>query len=177
MRSVKLAVNHDAERNEIQNTGRRDHSVSETRPGQSLRATVILGHGLENDAPPKVTIDLDVPLVPTGIDRVAPAFFFEQLKDCSEQVMAVPRFITPETAASQAAARNRARRQIFVRTNHIARRPFEMEPGEKTRKSADERLNESETHNQQTYRKSIKLRFDIRPNHVRKSHGQRSTEH
>src|SRR5258708_18991789 len=100
---------------------------------------MILGYGLENNAPPKVSIDLDVPLIPTSIDRVAPAFFFEQLKNRAEQVMTISAILAPKNPASQAAARLCGGRQNFLCADDTARCAFTMEPRERARQTADAR--------------------------------------
>src|SRR5262249_18516603 len=138
MRSVKLAINHNAERDKIENDSGRDHPIAETGPGQPFCAAVILRHRLKQDAPPKVTVNLDVPFVPTGIDRVTPTFFFEHVENLAEEMMAISRVIAPENTTAQTAHRFGFCGQIFVRANHATRRPFEMQPGKVTGKSANE---------------------------------------
>src|ERR1041384_8845671 len=133
MRSVELAINHDAQRNQIEDRRCRDDPIPQSRARETFRAAVIFRHRLQDDAPPKVSVNLDVPFVPTGIDRVAPAFFFEQLKDRAEQMMTVASLIAPENAPAQAPAEFRFGGQMFVRTNHIARGAFEMAPREVAR--------------------------------------------
>src|SRR4051812_43205102 len=142
MRSMKLTINHNAERDEIENDRCRDHSIAQTRTGQTFRTAVIFGDSLQDNAPPEVSINLNVPFIPTGIDRVAPPFLFEQLEDLTEQMVTIARFIAPENAAAQTARGFRVRRQMFVRANDATRRAFEMKPGEVTGKSAHERLHE-----------------------------------
>src|SRR6266852_4996123 len=100
---MELAVNHNAESKKTKNDSGSDEPVAQAHARQSLRAGVILGYSLENNAPPKVSIDLDVPLIPTSIDRVAPAFFFEQLKNRAEQVMTISAILAPKNPAPQAA--------------------------------------------------------------------------
>src|ERR1051326_2017516 len=177
MGSVKLAINYDAQRNEIEDRGGRDDSIPQSRARESFRAAVIFRHRLQDDAPPKVSVDLDVPFVPTSVDRVAPAFFFEQLKDRAEQMMTVASLIAPENAPAQASTEFRFGGQMFVRANDVARSAFEMEPREVTRKSANERLHESETHHEQTRRHRIELWFDVRAHHVGKRDGERTAKH
>src|SRR2546421_175397 len=138
---------------------------------------MIFGHRLQNDAPPKVSVNLDVPFVPTRIDRIAPAFFFEQLKNCAEQVMPVASFVAPKNSASQARTAFGVGRQMFVGADNVARRPFEVKPSKVTRKSANERLDKGQTHHEQSRRHRIELWFDQRAHHVRERDGQRSTKH
>jgi hypothetical protein len=105
MRSVELAVNDDAKRDETDDYGCGNEPIAQPDAGQSVRAAVIFSHRLQNDAPPKVPVDLDVPLIPASVDRVTPAFFFEQLKNRAEQMMAIPCLVTPKTPTPQAATR------------------------------------------------------------------------
>src|SRR2546423_14030099 len=98
MRSVKLAVNDNAESEQIKNDGGGDATVAQTRAGQPLRAAVIFSDRLENDAPPKISVNLDVPFVPTGINRITPTFFFEQLENCAQQMMTIASFVAPKNS-------------------------------------------------------------------------------
>src|SRR5439155_26046314 len=177
MGSVELAVNHNAESKKTKNDSGSDEPVAQAHARQSLRGGVILGYGLENNAPPKVSIDLDVPLIPTSIDRVAPAFFFEQLKNRTEQVMTISAILAPKNAAPQAAARLCGAGQNFVCTDDAARCAFKMEPREIARKSAHERLEKSQTHHEQTRGDGVKLSFDARADHVGKLDGQCAAKH
>src|SRR4030095_6832950 len=95
MRSVQLPVNHNAQCDETDNDCGCHHSMPESRARQSFCSAVVLGHRLQQNAPPKISVNLDVPFVPTGIDRIAPAFFLEELKDLPEQMVTLPPFITP----------------------------------------------------------------------------------
>src|SRR5205823_4411680 len=65
----------------------------------------------------------------------------------------------------------------FVGADNVARRPLEVEPGKVTRKSANERLDKSQTHYEQSRRDSIELWLDPRANHVRERNGQCPTKH
>src|SRR5437870_3013985 len=71
----------------------------------SLRPGVSFRHRLQNDAPPEVSVNLDVPFVPAGIDRVAPALFLEQLENRAEQMVAISSLVAPKNPASQSATR------------------------------------------------------------------------
>src|SRR5437764_15138325 len=112
---------------------------------------MILSHGLKHSAPPKVSVNLNVPFFPAGIDRVTPAFFLQQLENRPEQMMSIPPFFAPKSTAAQAAS-HRARRQLFVGADNGSRGAFEMKPGEVSRKSAHQRLNKRQAHHQQTRR-------------------------
>src|SRR6266852_52864 len=174
---MELAVNHNAESKKTKNDSGSDEPVAQAHARQSLRAGVILRYGLENNAPPKVSIDLDVPLIPTSIDRVAPAFFFEQLKNRAEQVMTISAILAPKNPASQAAARLCGGGQNVVCADDTARCAFKMEPREIARKSAHERLEKSQTHHEQTRGDGVKLWFDARADHVGKRDGQCAAKH
>src|SRR5438270_8295886 len=92
-------------------------------------------------------------------------------------MVTVTAFVAPENSAPQSVSGFCIRRQMFVGANNAAWRPFEMEPGEVSRKSAHERLEKSETHHEQARRHGIELRFDVRADHVGKRHGQSAAEH
>src|SRR6266850_5124874 len=116
---MELAINDDAESEQIKNDGGSNTTVAQACAGQPLSAAVIFSHSLQNVAPPKVSVNLDVPFVPTRIDRIAPAFFFEQLKNCAEQVMPVASFVAPKNPAAQARTAFVCR-QMFVGANNVA---------------------------------------------------------
>src|SRR5437660_10545861 len=96
--------------------------------GEAFRAAVILGHSLQDNAPPEIPVDLDVPFVPTGIGRVAPVLFVEQRKDRTEEMMAILPLLAPIAAMAQTPGEFPARRQLFVLADDRARGAFEMEP-------------------------------------------------
>ena len=66
---------------------------------------------------------------------------------------------------------------MFVCPDHAARCPFEMQPGEITRPAADQRLDKSEGHDNQSSVHSIEARLDPRPHHIRKRHAQGAAQH
>src|SRR3989442_15967766 len=78
MRNIQLSIDQKTERNQIENDCRGDKAVAKLDTRQTFRAAMILGDGLEDDAPPKVAVDLNIPVVPAGVGRVTPAFFLEQ---------------------------------------------------------------------------------------------------
>ena len=109
MGSVELPVDHHAERDQTNDYRCGDEPVAQPDAGQPFRAGVIFRHGLQNNAPPKVPIDLDVPLVPTGVGGLPPAFFVEKIEDRTEQVMAVLSIFAPITSVTQSAGELDAR--------------------------------------------------------------------
>src|SRR6266513_1712782 len=177
VRCVKLPVNDHAQRNQTNDHCCGDQPVAQPDTGQSFRAGVIFGHSLQDNAPPKVSVDLDVPFVPTGIDRIAPAFFFEQLEDRAEQVMAISPVFAPKNSPAQTAPRFRFGGQMFVRANDTARCSLEMEPGEVARKSAHERLQKSQTHHEQASGNGVEFWFDSRAKHVGQRHRESAAKH
>src|SRR5947207_15506239 len=159
MGGVELPVDHHAERDQTNDYGCGHQPVAQPDTGQSFRAGVIFGHSLQDNAPPKISVDLDVPFVPTGIDRIAPAFFLEQLKNRPEQMMAIAAFFAPKNLPTQTAAGLGASGQMFVCANDPARCPFEMEPGKITRESPNEWLEKSQTHHEQARGNGVELWF------------------
>ena len=91
--------------------------------------------------------------------------------------MAIFSVFAPVTAIAQTAGEFRAGRQLLVRADDGARRPFEMEPGEVTRPAADQRLREGEKRNEQSRGDGVELRLDPRPQHVGDRDAQRSAKH
>src|SRR5437899_1984097 len=75
VRNIELPIDQQTLDNEIENNGRRNEPVAKPNAGQTLTAAVILGDSLKRDAPPKIPVDLNVPLIPPAISGIAPAFF------------------------------------------------------------------------------------------------------
>src|SRR6266705_5209008 len=110
---------------------------------------MVFGDGLQRDTPPKIPVNLNVPVVPTGIGGIAPAFFLEQLEDRAQQIMPVAAPFAPKDSASQTADSTSPRRQIFVRANYTPRCSFKMQPGEIPRPPSHEWLDESQEHDEE----------------------------
>src|SRR5438552_7119800 len=92
-------------------------------------------------------------------------------------MVAISSLVAPKNPALQSATLSRVGRQMFVRANDAARRAFEMEPGEVTRKSPHQRLEKSQAHHEQARRDSVEPWFDARTHHVGKRHGQCAAKH
>src|SRR5207247_9216334 len=122
--------------------------VPKPNTSQTFSAAMIFGDGLECYAPPEIAVDLHVPFVPPAVGRIAPALFLEHLKDCPQQIVAIPALFAPKNTATQASRRSRAFRQMFVPPNHVGRCPFESQPGEIARKSANKRLDKRQHHHE-----------------------------
>src|ERR1700730_1894291 len=149
MGRVELPINQETQRNEIEDDGCADESSAEPDARETFRAAVILGYGLQRNAPKKISVNLNVPLIPTGIGGIAPAFFLEQLEHGAKQMMTVPCLVAPKNSAAQTTGKIRAGRQMFVRPDHIARRALEVQPGEITRESSHERLGKGQKQDEQ----------------------------
>src|SRR4029450_84644 len=103
MRSVYLVINQQADRNQIEDDHRDNHPVAKPHTGQTLSRAVILGDGLKRDAPPEITVNLNVPLVPAAVGGIAPAFFVQQPKHFAQEIVAIPPLLAPKYAATEAA--------------------------------------------------------------------------
>ena len=64
MAGVQLLIGHEREHDEIDDDGGRHEPVMERGAGEAFRAAVILRDGAQDNAPPEVAVDLDVPFVP-----------------------------------------------------------------------------------------------------------------
>src|ERR1700704_1966407 len=84
---VQLPVNQETERHQIDDYRRRDEPIAQASARQALRTTVIFGHGLQDYAPPKIPINLNVPFIPAGVGGIAPVFLVEQGKNRTKQMM------------------------------------------------------------------------------------------
>src|SRR5436190_19389815 len=121
MANVQVPVNQQAERDQVDDHRRGHESIAKAGTRQTFRAAVIFGHRLERNAPPKISVNLNIPFIPAGIGGIAPVFLIEQGKDRTEQMMAVPAFLTPITATSQTPGEFRPGRQMLVGANDLAR--------------------------------------------------------
>src|SRR6266480_1909575 len=111
MRNVQLAIDQQTYLNQIKNDRGGHETAAKPNARQTFPAAVVFGNGLKRYAPPKISIDLNVPLVPPAIGGIAPAFFIEQLKDCPKQIVTVPPLFAPEISAAQVASGALAFRQ------------------------------------------------------------------
>src|SRR6266699_6299564 len=117
MRNVELAIDQQTRCNQIKNDRGGDEPVAKPNAGQTFAATVVFGDGLKRYAPPKISIDLNVPFVPPAIGGITPAFFIQQLKDGPQQIVTVPALLAPKNSAAQAACEACAFGQVFVFPN------------------------------------------------------------
>ena len=70
----ELTIAKNDEHHNVDQEGGRDHLCGEPNSRQALGAAMIFGHTAQLDTPPKAAIDLDIPVLPTRIDRVVPPF-------------------------------------------------------------------------------------------------------
>ena len=101
--AVQVPVEDHREDEQIDDDRRGNEAVAEPHPRQAFRSAVILGHGLEDDAPEEIPVDLDVPFLPAGVGGVAPAFFFEQVKDRFKERVPLDAILAPIVAPPQVA--------------------------------------------------------------------------
>src|SRR5207302_6553653 len=127
---VELPINQKTQGNEIEDDGRGDKSSAEPDAREAFRAAVILGHGLQRDAPPKISVNLNVPLIPAGIGGIAPAFFLEQLEHGTKQMMTIPSPFASNNSTAQTKGKVWAGRQMFGRPDHIVRRGPDAQAGQ-----------------------------------------------
>src|ERR1041385_7527886 len=90
---------------------------------------MIFGHRLQGNAPPKIAVDLHVPLVPAAVGGIPPALFFEQLKDGAKKMVSIPSFFAPVGAATGPTVFFCVGRKVFVPNNDRTRSTLEMQPG------------------------------------------------
>ena len=69
--------------------------MTQANARQTLSSAVIFRDGLQHDAPPKISIDLNVPLVPTSVGGIAPAFFLQKLENRTEKMMSIVALFAP----------------------------------------------------------------------------------
>src|SRR6266496_4608045 len=149
MRNIELPIHQETQRNEIKDDGGRDQPVAKPDTRQALSTTVIFSDCLQRDAPPEISVNLNVPFIPSAIGGITPAFFIEQLEDRAQQVMTISALFAPENPPAQTACNTPPIGQTFVRSNHASRCALEMQPREITRPPSHERLGESQQHHKQ----------------------------
>ncbi len=113
MADVQLPVGQKTERDEIDDDRRGHEPIAKTGARQAFRAAVIFGHRLQGNAPPKISVNLNVPFIPAGIGGITPVFLIQQGEDRTEQMMAVLAFLAPIAATPQAPGEFRAGRQML----------------------------------------------------------------
>ena len=79
--TVKETINQKDKNDEIYDDSRGDVAISKLHPGQTFSAPVIFRHCAQNDAPPEVSVNLDIPFLPAGIDGIAPVFVIKQCEN------------------------------------------------------------------------------------------------
>src|SRR6202023_2919439 len=92
-------------------------------------------------------------------------------------MVALASCVAPENAPTHTPARLRLGWQMLMRTDHIARCSFKMEPGKITRPAAHERLHESKAHNQEARMEWVEPGFDLRAQQVGKRHAKCAAQH
>ena len=83
MSGVKEMVDEQAEDGEIYDHGGGDVAIAKLNTGQAFSVAVIFRNRPQNDAPPEVTVNLDVPFLPASIDGVAPVFLIKKRENFS----------------------------------------------------------------------------------------------
>src|SRR5215472_2180598 len=101
MRNVYLVINQQAYRNQIENDCCDNHPVAKAHTGQTFFATVIFGDGLKRNAPPKIAVKLNIPVVPAAVCRVTPAFFIQQSEQFPQEVMTVSTLFAPKNSSTE----------------------------------------------------------------------------
>ncbi len=114
---IELVVNQEGQGDEIDDHGGRDEAIAQRDAGQAFRPAVIFRHRLQHDAPPEISVNLNVPFIPAGIGRVTPTFLVQQSKDRAEQMMPILPFFTPIASAAQIAGEARSRPEELPRAS------------------------------------------------------------
>ena len=68
MPDIKEMVDQQGDDNEIYDYCGGDIAIAKLNTGQAFSVAVIFGDGPQNDAPPEVSLNLNVPFLPSGID-------------------------------------------------------------------------------------------------------------
>src|SRR4051794_34702795 len=92
-------------------------------------------------------------------------------------MMAILAFFAPVAAATELGREGRSAGQSLMPNNDRARGALELQPGKITRPAADERLRESQEHDQQSRRNGVELWLDASVEHVGESHAKCPAKH
>ena len=136
---------------------------------------MVFGDRAKLDAPPKAPVDLDVPIFPTGIDRVVPAFVLKRLHGFFEQRLASVAVFTPEADVRDAAAG--AFEILLAAGDDGGRGAFKFQPGEIAGPTANEGLGERQKGHEQSRGDRVVFGLEPRVDHVGERHEQGSAEH
>src|ERR1017187_3577827 len=100
MRAIELPVNQNTQQDEVYDHGGGDKLVAKPDARQAFSVAVIFGDGLQLNAPPKVSVNLKVPLVPPTNGGRPPPFLLEELKNRAEKMVAIFPLLAPINSAS-----------------------------------------------------------------------------
>ena len=169
-------VNEEAEEEEVEKEGRGNHPGSQADAGQAFRSPVVFRDTAHGHPPPETSVDLDVPFFPAGVGGVVPSLLFKRLDHRREQELtAYARFI-PEDEFAEAADFARGE-VLLLGGDYRFGGAFELQPGEVTSPSADQRLGESQEGDQQARTDRVEARFQLCMNHVGEGHQEGASEH
>ena len=100
----KLLIGENSQENETKQECRSHHTGTEVHAGEALRSAMVFRDRAHLDAPPEAAVNLDIPIFPTGIERVVPTFAFEGLNAFLKEALATMPVFTPETEIGDAAS-------------------------------------------------------------------------
>src|SRR5437764_3111182 len=114
MSSVKETINEKNEHNQIRDQGGGDVAISKLNTGEAFCAAVIFRHGPQNDAPPKIAVNLNIPFLPAGIDGIAPVFLIKQRENFAQEIVEIFDLLVPISEMSQLNAKFVLPRVLFM---------------------------------------------------------------
>src|SRR5438105_12009964 len=170
-------INKQTNHNEIHDDRCGDIAITQPDAAQTFLAAVILGDCLQDNAPPEISVDQEIPFLPTGIDGVAPILGIEQCKDFAKQSVTVLAIIAPINSASSVTPEPGLSRQLLVARDYRPGSAFEMQPGKITRPAANKWLSESEKHHEQSRCDGVEARLDSGAYHIGKCDAKCAAEH
>jgi hypothetical protein len=71
---IEKMINEKTDNDKVYHDCGSDITITETNAGKTFGSAVIFGHCLQDNAPPEIAVDQEIPVLPAGIDGVAPAF-------------------------------------------------------------------------------------------------------
>src|SRR5438445_7109976 len=119
-------INKQADHNEVHDDRGGDIAIAQPNSGQTLFTTMIFGDSLQDNAPPEISVDQKIPLLPTRIHGVAPALGIKQRKDFPKQSVAISSRIAPINQPVAGPFKPGLSRQLLMPGNDRAGSAFEM---------------------------------------------------
>ncbi len=138
---------------------------------------MVLRHCAELHAPPKVSENLQVPILPSRVRGIIPSLLLQQRAHLREQLLPADAGFIPKIQARRAPALFRLRDLRLLRADHGLRRPLEAEPCEVTGPAAHPWLHQRQSRYKQAGGNRVEFSLQPRVEHVGQRDQKSRPEH